>query len=287
MRRVIRARAIGFATAFATLAVFTSAEDAGRDRPPSPRTLTFVTYNVLADPVRTADRIPPLFALLRNADADVIALQEAAGWFLKDLMKQDWVRENYQVKARKDDPVNPGGQFILSRVPILDVGWKTLPGTQRRTVLTATLDVGGRRMIVATTHMESRLEDGPVRAKQLDAIFPLLRNADDAIFLGDFNFGDGEEPDTSHLDKAFIDLWLTLKHGMPGFTWNIETSDMARKGSFPGEKSRRIDRILLRSALWQPKSIRIIGDQPVKPGDKTLFPSDHFGLVGTIERKNR
>ena len=267
-------------TALAALALHVAAED-----PAPPRALTFATYNVLADEVRTAERVPPLLALLRDSDADVIALQEASSWFLKDLMKQEWVRKGYQAKMPEDGPVNPGGQFILSRLPIREVAYKVLPGPQRRTVLTATLDAGGRRLAVATTHLESRLEDGPVRAKQLDAIFPLLRDSDDAVLLGDLNFGDGEEPDTSHLDKAFVDLWTTLRPGEPGFTWNIEASDMARKGSFPGEKSRRIDRILLRSAVWRPKSVRIVGDQPVKPGDKSLFPSDHFGLVGTVERK--
>jgi tyrosyl-DNA phosphodiesterase 2 len=271
---------LGLIAAFAALALHAAAEDAAL-----PRTLTFATCNVLADEVRTAERIPPLLALLRDSDADVIALQEAASWFLKDLMKQEWVRKGYQAKMPEDGPVNPGGQFILSRLPIREVAYKALPGPQRRTVLTATLDAGGRRMVVATIHLESQLEAGPVRAKQLDAIFPLLRDADDAVLLGDFNFGDEEEPDTSHLDKAYVDLWRALRPGEPGFTWNIEASDMARKGSFPGEKSRRIDRILLRSSIWRPKSIRIVGDQPVKPDDKSLFPSDHFGLVGTVERQ--
>jgi hypothetical protein len=59
---------------------------------------------------------------------------------------------------------------------------------------------------------------------------------------------------------------------------------MAKKGSFPGEKSRRLDRIFLRSTVWKGKDIRIIGDQPITPGKKDLFPSDHFGLVATVKR---
>lgn len=50
-------------------------------------------------------------------------------------------------------------------------------------------------------------------------------------------------------------------------------------------KSRRLDRILIRSSLWKPASVRIVGDQPVTPGDKSLFPSDHFGLTGTVTRE--
>lgn len=138
-------------------------------------------------------------------------------------------------------------------------------------------------MDVATTHLESPLAEGPVRGRQLDAIFPRLKDADDAVFLGDFNFGDAE-PEEKRIDSAYVDLWKSLKANDPGYTWNIETSDMARKGSFPGEKSRRLDRILLRTPLWKAKGIRIIGDQPIPPGKKDLFPSDHFGLVATIAR---
>ena len=59
---------------------------------------------------------------------------------------------------------------------------------------------------------------------------------------------------------------------------------MAKKGSFPGEKSRRLDRILLRSSVWKPREIRMIGDQPINPGKKDLFPSDHFGLLAGLHR---
>lgn len=245
--------------------------------------LTLLTYNVLADPVGAKKRIPPLLKLLDESDADIIALQEVAPWFMKMLLSEEWVaKKRYQFTKAGKKILMPGGQLILSKHPIERAIFRILPGRQRRTVLVATLRINGRRLDVATTHMESYLEDGPVRAKQLDVIFPLVKEADDAVFLGDFNFGDGEKPDSDHLAKEYVDLWLALKGNKPGFTWNIEVSDMTRKGSFPGEPSRRIDRILVRSKGWTPKEIHIIGDQPVIPGSKDLFPSDHFGLFGTL-----
>ena len=248
--------------------------------PQEKKTLTVVTYNVLADPVELKKRIPPLMKLLQESDADIIALQEVVPWFTAMLAKEPWAKA-YQVP--KIAPENAGGQFILSRIPIESASSHKLTGPQGRTVLIATLKIDGRRMDIATTHMESPLLDGPTRAKQLDAILPRLRNADDAIFLGDLNFGDGE-PEEKRLDAAYVDLWKALKAQDPGYTWNIETSDLAKKGSFVGEKSRRLDRILVRSSVWKPKEIRIIGDQPVVAGKKDLFPSDHFGLVGVLSR---
>ncbi|MBI3857888.1 MAG: endonuclease/exonuclease/phosphatase family protein [Planctomycetes bacterium] len=244
------------------------------------KSLTFVTYNILGDPVETRKRVPPLLKLLQESDADVIALQEVVPWFSSMLAKEDWAKA-YQ--APKIKPEDAGGQMILSKAPIEAASLKKLPGPQGRTLLIVTLRLGGRRVDVATTHLESPLQDGPVRVKQIDAILPRLRDADDAVFLGDFNFGEGEAEEKK-LDAAYVDLWKSLKPQEPGFTWNIEASDMARKGSFPGEKSRRLDRILVRSTVWKPRQVRIVGDQPLTPGKKDLFPSDHFGLVGVIGR---
>lgn len=158
-----------------------------------------------------------------------------------------------------------------------------LPGDQRRTLLVSVLRDGSRRLAVATTHMESYLDDGPVRAKQLDAIFPLLERYDDAIFLGDLNFGDGE-PEEKRLRSEYVDLWLKLRPGQPGFTWNMEKSPMALKGSFKGEASRRIDRILVRSEVWVPEKVSIVGDDPIT-SDGQVFPSDHYGLAGRVTRR--
>jgi len=246
----------------------------------SPSKLTVVTYNVLADS-KTADaRCPALFKILKEADADIIALQEVEEWYAARLKKEEWVKPYHW--ALPDGKLDPGGQLILSKQKITKVKSKVLPGEQKRTVLIAWLESG---LAVATTHLESRLEDGPTRAKQLKALFQLLQNDTEAIFLGDFNFGDGEKPDTDALDKNYVDLWTSLHPKEPGFTWNIEESDMAKAGCFKGEKSRRIDRVLLRSENYKPSAIKIVGDKPLKEGDKSLFASDHFGLVGVVERK--
>lgn len=64
-------------------------------------------------------------------------------------------------------------------------------------------------------------------------------------------------------------------------TWDIDESDMAARGSFVGERSRHLDRILLRSKHWRPLSIRIVGDQSIGTEGR-LFPSDHFGLLAVL-----
>lgn len=247
-------------------------------------TLKLVTYNVLADEVAVKQRIPALFKLLKESDADIIVLQEVTPWFFKMLYEEPWLK-SYHLTTEDNANAVRGEYVILSKQKIQTAVYQKLSGKQQRGTFVAKLKWNGRSLAVGTAHMESMLEDGPVRAKQLDEIFPLLANTEDAIFLGDLNFGDGEEPDTSHLDKKYVDAWRELKPNEPGYTWNIETSAMAKSGSFPGETSRRIDRVLVRSAVWKPEAIALIGDKPVAEGKKDVFPSDHFGVSVTLKLK--
>ncbi|MCB9749000.1 MAG: endonuclease/exonuclease/phosphatase family protein [Myxococcales bacterium] len=245
--------------------------------------LTLVTYNVLADRVRVSERLPPLLELLARADADVIALQEVTDWIARLIHEQPWAR-GYYASTIGGRRAHPGGQYILSRRPILRSSAIELAGRQRRTAVLSTIEAGGVELTVVTTHLESFLEDGPTRARQLDQIFERLQLEDDATLLGDLNFGDGE-PEEGSINAEFDDVWRALRPGEPGFTWNIERSEMARAGSFAGEASRRLDRVLLRSDHWVGASIEIIGDQPVHAGARDLFPSDHFGLVARLEAR--
>jgi len=253
--------------------------------PPSPparrRSLKLLTYNLLADPADADIRIDSLLRTIREADADIIALQEAAPWFVERLRREPWARD-YHFTLSEGESRAAGGLVIVSRLPIIEKTYVPLAGRQRRGFLLARVRDGGRALAVGTVHLESFLEDGPVRARQLETVFALLRRHPDAILMGDFNFGDDDVSETSRLEASYADLWLSLRPDERGFTWDIDRSGMARRGSFPGEGSRRLDRILLKSALWGPAEVHIIGDSPVAEG-ATVFPSDHFGLTGRIE----
>lgn len=304
------------------VATLASAQEAPRDDTPAPRTppaaeppakLTLLTYNVLEHREAVEKRLPALFKILDESKADAIALQEVSPWFLDALRKQPWFAKYRLAKPDGDDPV-PGGLVLLSKYEIQKAAYTTLPGRLGRGVLTASIRIpvsaarqtdpkepeprpdetrrppapskgSEQALAIATVHLESFLDDGEVRAAQLGIAFELLKEAGDAVLLGDFNFGDADRWETEALDRTYADLWPTLKPKDPGFTWNIESSGLAKRNSFPDEPSRRLDRILVRSQTWRPSDVRIVGDRPVEPGRKDLFPSDHFGVVGTLERK--
>ncbi len=257
----------------AAMTVF--AQDAAR-----PKKMTVVTYNILGDGFEKEKRWPALLKILSESMADIIALQEVVPAFLALLAKEDWAKG--YVVAKVDG--NTGGQYILSRWAVTKSKLHVLSGRQRRTALLAHVETSkGESLAVATMHMESPLEAGKTRANQLDGIFGALKGGTEAIALGDFNFGDGEQPDTGRLDPAYTDVWTALKGRAPGLTYDLELNPLADAGKFKGEKSRRIDRILVRSATWKATEIRIIGAAPLAD-DPKLFPSDHYGLRVVLAR---
>ena len=247
----------------------------GRTKP-----LVVMTYNVLADPIEADKRLKAIIDIILSNQPDIIALQEVAPWFLDGLLNDSQVSAAYEGASFGQSNPAPGGQYILSRYPIRESKAIRLSGRQGRTAIVVSIDIDGVETLVATTHMESALADGPIRAGQLGELFELVEGSNEAIVLGDFNFGDGENEE-SRIPGNFVDAWNELRQGDSGFTWNIESSPMAKRGSFPGEQSRRIDRVLFRTATYRADEIRIVGDKPIS-ADGSLFPSDHFGLVATL-----
>lgn len=244
-----------------------------------------MTYNVLADQIEVKKRVPALFKMMQESDADVIALQEVAPWFVELLLKEKWVK-NYHLPKEKDKVVVSRGLLILSKGPITKMIADFLPSRQQRAYLVVETKIKGLDLMIGTCHLESPLESGEMRAKQLDIFFNFLNPAENALLLGDFNFGDGEKPETGKIPDTFLDVWQETNKGQPGFTWNIEKSSMAKKGSFPNEASRRIDRILVKSKVLKPKESKIIGDESLDT-KKELFPSDHFGLTGSLKIESK
>ena len=240
-----------------------------------------LTYNVLADKNYRSLRIVELLKLISKEDADILAFQEATSWFIEDL-KTFGLLKKYHACEIKNKVQATGGLLILSKNKISNLIIKHLYSRQSRMLLVAETKIKGVTFKIATCHLESPLDSGGLRAIQLAQFFKELKDKPNCIFMGDFNFGDKETPESKALDKNYKDIWLALHKDQKGFTWNIEESPMAKAGSFPNEKSRRLDRILFKSEILKPVSCKIIGNKPVKLS-KEIFPSDHFGLVAEFK----
>lgn len=246
--------------------------------PVGPRTRV-LTYNVLGDPSGASERASALMTELEEADADILAFQEASAWFLDRLHEQPWVSA-YAGTAIEGERVSPSGLYLLSRYPIERVGYLDLPGDEGRAVLYADIRVHDISVRAAVIHLAADLDGREIRAEQLQVVFDLLRDADHGLLLGDFNFGDREPEDWS-LEAPYRDLWAELRPAEAGYTYDLARNTMAQNNAFSCERSRRLDRILVRSEEWREASISLIGDRAL-PGSPALFPSDHFGVIAEL-----
>ncbi|MBE7440661.1 MAG: endonuclease/exonuclease/phosphatase family protein [Spirochaetales bacterium] len=247
--------------------------------------LSLLTMNVRMWNYREAyQRLSLVFSLLERSSADVIALQEASYWFVYSLLRQPWVQQNYHVTRWGGQPFAPGGLVTLSRYPIKETKVRRLeraPYQRWRYALLAVIDYPGQPIAVGNVHLESILGAAAVRKQQIQETRSLLDPYRHSVLLGDFNFGDGALEE-NHLYQDFTDLWLRLRPGQPGYTWDMEKSWMARIYAFRGESSRRLDRILVRSDTFRPVAVSLVGESPLYFHRGSLFASDHFGVRGTI-----
>lgn len=254
--------------------------------------LQVATYNVLCDlydaeHIYTDLRTPACLELLRERDADFLALQEVNPAFWAALLAAPWVRAGYYVSEGPDaEALDPYGQAILSRWP-LALELQAL--SARKRLLIGRLALGGRRLAVAAVHLSSsRKEDASERrAEQLGHLFARLGrpDVDDALILGDLNFGDGDENEP--LARAgFVDAWQAVHPHHPGFTFDPVANSLAGFISRSG-RGARFDRVLVRSPAraLAPIDVTVFGDRPFRTGPEGqgMFASDHFGLCALLQ----
>lgn len=245
-----------------------------------------LTWNTLWDRydshlIDTAGRRPLLLAALREARADVIALQEVETGLLDMVLRAPWVRDGYTLGT---DPagqdVDTGG-LLLSRLPVREAAWHLLG--RHKAVAALTVDTGSGLLVVAATHLSSdHSENGrDLRRAQLARIGEGLSGIEgDVLLVGDFNDGaDGAEGPAAALGMR--DAW-TQVHG-PGDrtpTFDPVANPLAAVSSLSGQASR-LDRILLRGddSRIRVDGARLRGDSPTADG---LFVSDHYGVEAEV-----
>lgn len=252
-------------------------------------------------------RMKALAAIIASVDPDVIALQEVTAEHLPLIrahpvlatyhwVEPDFSRQFYStVIASKTGLVAP-----FRRIPFPG------SGMARDVLIAEVLDSRGRRLTVATSHLES-LQNAPKRQAQLGMIFRALSRVPDAIFCGDTNIDEGWEGETAPvLPLGWVDAWLELNKtrepGSPtasrdgtgsqraqddgkenGATFDVFTNGMVfHLNKFERERMRHIryDRFFVKAPSYKLVSMEIVGNKPVAP---LVYPSDHYGVVLTLE----
>jgi poly(A) polymerase len=270
---------------------------------PEAADLTIASLNVLFDLydpelLDTRRRTRAAISLLRQVDADVIALQEVTKPFLEALLDTQWIREHFFLSEGPDaTTVTPYGQVLLSRFPFASLSqW---PFSRDKRLIAAQLALRGGPLWMATLHLMSNADPtgAGFRASMVRAITEWAqsregqgRGADELILAGDFNFGDDAPEAQVFAEAGFVDAWKALRPGEAGLTYDPSRNSMAAITTSSG-RSQRMDRVLVRSPSGRvvPGKVSLFGEEPVSgkpaPGGAPLFVSDHFGLKCTLVRE--
>jgi endonuclease/exonuclease/phosphatase family metal-dependent hydrolase len=193
-------------------------------------TLSVLTYNMHhAAGVDGAVNLERIAQVISQSGAELVGLQEVdvhfdarssfedqAGWLANRLGMQ------YRFAANLDlDPVNPGdprrqyGTTILSKYPITSFSNTLLPlyaGSEQRGLAVATIDVGGRTIRFANTHL-SKLTSAE-RVEQAQKIIQLLAGSDlPTLLVGDLN-GVPTSPEIKTLTAVYTDTWPQVGFGL-------------------------------------------------------------------------
>lgn len=195
------------------------------------------------------------------------------------------------------------GLAILSRAPIVQTAHQVLPHAteqERRIVLGAVLDFGGKHVAAYTTHLNYRMTHGIEREDQVEAVDQFVRSwgasaaptAALTLLMGDFN----ATPDSDEIRflrglhtlrgrrTYYQDAWLVHsdRERDAGLTWSRRNPYTQRLRFL--QTDRRLDYIFAsapaRDGRGLVHSCRVVLDEGDADG---VFPSDHFGVFAELQ----
>jgi len=242
--------------------------------------LALSTYNIWFNEEHADQRHRAIADLLAREALDIMVFQEVTPAARAVFLQQPWIREHYRSAAVVGGRRGNYGMLLLSRIPVDRVSYTRLPTRLSRGYLTAQLTVNGERLIVVGVHLESGKASAPLRARQLGLICGSVRNAENAVVLGDFNLRDGEN---GILPADYRDVWPMLRPGEPGYTEDTTINHM-RFDMKDKHRHVRFDRVLTKGDSWFAESVDLLGREPISPALPRVFPSDHFGVRFVLRR---
>jgi len=263
--------------------------------------ISTLSYNVFASDINHArGRAKQIFALIQHTDPSIIAFQEVETWFLQALKLEAWIRNYFQ--SDFGNARAPGGLYILSKFPLTKIGYfeglapgqvqydqrarvlvveaaipstvgNSAPKTGKGAAAAAVASGEATTLTLATTVLDWRSAKN--RVDGIDFVSSVLAPHENVILLGDFNFDQAAEPESSHIPRSYLDVWPALNPTKRGYTWNPDTNPYAR-ASDPASRPSRIDRILVKSPHWLPRSIKLVGC-----GSDDLLCAKHYQAPST------
>jgi endonuclease/exonuclease/phosphatase family metal-dependent hydrolase len=219
-------------------------------------------------------RQPVLQKAIETLAPDILCLQETPLKLLSRL----------KIPVRASAPET--GLSISSRLPLL--GKQLLQYTTRsplescqRQALLVQVKTDQGPLGVATTHLAWKAEDGASRLGQVEELLNWIPHPEEPVVLtGDFNAEPHSAPIRKLIKAGFLDGLAAKEPALEAVTWdNNNPFIQSHSTQFP---NRRVDYLFLRQPnppLIQLDDTAVVCSQANSQG---LYPSDHYGVAGTL-----
>lgn len=250
--------------------------------------VTIATINLRNRADRWRQRRHLLVAQLLDTTPDLLALQEISfaigqGRWLRNQINArlpEGKRPYTLVQKRKQHWRYRGeGVGILTSLPVVYADYVNL-GYNGRLALRANVILPDHQTLdFVTTHLHHVAHDREARQEQALRLVGWLRNTRPTplqVIAGDFN----ETPDgpaTQVMKQSFRSVY-EMRHGREP----LATFPTALASSTGGDWAGCLDYLFVTPAITHISQAAIFCDKPA-PDDDTLYPSDHVGLIATLE----
>jgi poly(A) polymerase len=261
----------------------------GTDKKIELNSMKVLTFNILfdifdKDLIHTKYRIPELMKVMKESKADIIGLQEVTKEFLSELIKEDWLKKKYLISDIDGSTLDPYGVILLSSIPLETLTYfKYLE--KSKPILFSTFNLNGKPFGLAILHLPSdkTAQCEKKREFQLKQAVGKLKDIENSIIMGDFNFGD-EDQSYAKIYENWNDLWKQKYPKSKGYTYDPD-SNYTAKATTSKFLCKRLDRMLSNSKIFHIEEVTLIGTESFYIQEKNcmLHPSDHFGLLSTIK----
>jgi endonuclease/exonuclease/phosphatase family metal-dependent hydrolase len=244
-------------------------------------TLRIATLNILNLADRWEERLPLLLADTAALRPDLLGLQEVVYAMQQDRVLAAGTPDDYTIhRGWAGRPEY--GNSLLVRAPLgVTGGVERLDLGHARSAHRATVALPEGDLVVAVTHLHHRVPDAAIRDEQVTALVAWLDAAPRAaaqVVLGDFNADPGEPGYARMTAAGFRSAFAEANGAEPAVTW--PSGLRAPAMDTDGEPSC-LDYIWLRGAATA-LDARLWADRPAVD-DATLYPSDHLGIVATVD----
>ena len=239
--------------------------------------MKIATLNLRHNNDRWTERFPLVVEALADAQADVVGLQEVwlpikqAHVIAEALLDRGMSYDAYVEPKWGPNPLE--GIAFLSKLPILDTARLELPEGNRVAQRIA-VEVNGKRLNIANTHLHHRPDDESIRLPQMQALLAWMyaHDGDRWVLTGDMNARPESETIMAAQQRLHSAYDAVHGHAPITFPTPLVTDDYL---------SVCIDYIFFDSATIRVTDAKLIADN-VHPDDDTLYPSDHYGLAADI-----